>query len=138
MVCPHHKTGIFGLLFYYIVLFYQPVLHGTSEQNNYNKRVLLFLKQKFMKTSFFPASYLNLEMNLYFQFFYFLYIGASLYTLSFLPYGRFYNRLGGNVGMLSSYLYIFMYLAFPIFRRPLILELYLYYFYNKINFLLIK
>jgi len=46
---------------------------------------------------------------------------CALYTASFLPYGRFYNRLGGNVGMLGAYLFVFFYLAFPIFRRPIII-----------------
>lgn len=135
IACPHHKTGIFGLLFYMFVLFYQPILHGTSEFNNYNKRTLLFFKRKMNRNNFFAASYVNLEMNLYHQFTYGLFIGCCLYAASFLPYGRFYNRLGGNIGMLGSYMYIFVYLGFPIFRRPVFIELFSYFLYLRVNFL---
>jgi len=123
IACPHHKTGIFGLLFFFFALFYQPNLHGTSETNNYNKRVLLFLKNKFNKNSFYSSVVINLESN-YFHFItYFLFIGCCLYAASFLPYGRFYNRLGGNIGMLGAYMYAFIYLGFPVMRRVVLLEL---------------
>lgn len=87
------------------------------------------------RNNFFAASYINLEMNLYHQITYGLFIGCCLYAASFLPYGRFYNRLGGNIGMLGSYMYIFVYLGFPIFRRPVFLELFSYFLYLRINFL---
>lgn len=135
IACPYHKTGIFGLLFFFFSLFFQPVLHGTSEQNNYNKRVLLFIKQKLNRYNMFVSSYFNLEMNIYHQVTYGLFIGCCLYCASFLPYGRFYNKLGGNAGLIYAYMYVFCYLGFPIFRRPLILELFFYSIYTKVNFL---
>lgn len=135
IACPHHKTGIFGLLFYFFVLFYQPTLHGTSSQNNYNKRILLFLTHKLKRHGFYVAEYLNLEANIFHQITYGLFIGCCLYASSFLPYGRFFNRLGGNFGLICSYMYVFMYLAFPIFRRPIIIELILSFLYNRTNFL---
>jgi hypothetical protein len=42
---------------------------------------------------------------------------AVAYSTSFLPYGRFYNRLGGNNGMLLAYLYIFLYLGIPNLKK---------------------
>jgi hypothetical protein len=60
---------------------------------------------------------------------------ASLYASSFLPYGRFYNRLGGNVGMLGAYFYLFIYLTVTGLRRPYVLELYIYFIMYKSNFL---
>ena len=135
IACPHHKTGIFGLIFFFFVLFYQPALHGTSEFINYNKRTLVILKKKFSRNNFFVASYLNYELNLYYQFTYFFFIGCCLYSTSFLPYGRFYNRLGGNIGMLGAYMYIFLYLGFYIFRRPIFLDLYLNFLFLRVNFL---
>jgi len=134
IVCPHHKTGIFGLLLFFFLLFHQPTLHGTNEQNNYLKRSLIFIKRKVKRTSLFVGSYVNLEINLYHQTTYAIFIMCALYTASFLPYGRFYNRLGGNIGMLGAYLYVFLYLAFPIFRRPLLLEYVLYSVYLRTNF----
>lgn len=135
IACPHHKTGIFGLLFYFFVLFYQPVLHGTSSQNNYNKRILLLLSSKLNRHGLYSAEYSNLETNYYHQFTYGLFIGSCLYAASFLPYGRFFNRLGGNFGLIGAYMYVFVYLAFPPLRRPIILELVLWLIYCRTNFL---
>jgi len=135
IACPHHKTGIFGLIFYFFVLFYQPFLHGSNDQNNYNKKILLFTKYKLKKLFFFNFSYVNLELNIYHQFTYTFFLMSCLYTTSFLPYGRFYNRLGGNLGMLFAYMYIFLYLGFSIFRRPLFLNLFFSFFYLRINYL---
>ena len=135
IACPSHHAGVFGLIFFFFVLFYKPVLHGISEQNSYNKRVLLIFFRKFNRISIFSNIYFNYELNLYHQFTYFIFIWSCLYACSFLPYGRFYNRLGGNLGMLLSYLYIFCYLGFPVFRRLFLLELFLYSFYSKVKFL---
>jgi hypothetical protein len=96
IACPFHKTGIFGLLFFFIALYYQPNLHGTTEQNNYGKRVLLFFGYKVNRVNFFISSYFSIESNLYYQTTYTLFIMCCLYTTSFLPYGRFFTRLGGN------------------------------------------
>jgi hypothetical protein len=60
---------------------------------------------------------------------------CALYTNTFLPYGRFYNRLGGNIGMLAAYMYVFLYLGVTSLRRPYWLELYFYFIFNKLNFL---
>lgn len=124
IVCPHHKTGIFGLIFFFFALFHQPTLHGLNEHNLYYRRKLLansfFIKRrKFYKNSFF-----NVELNMFFQTTYALFVMCSLYASSFLPYGRFYNRLGGNIGMLGSYFYMFSYLSLTFLRRPYWLELY--------------
>jgi hypothetical protein len=83
----------------------------------------------------YASSFINQEINLYFQTFYGFFIGCALYTTSFLPYGRFYNRLGGNVGMLGAYMFVFVYLSFFIFRRPLVVEFILITLLVKCNFL---
>ena len=64
-----------------------------------------------------------------------MFIMCALYTNTFLPYGRFYNRLGGNVGMLAAYFYVFLYLAITSLRRPYWLELYFYFIFNRLSFL---
>jgi hypothetical protein len=70
---------------------------------------------------------------LYYQTFYGFFIGCALYTSSFLPYGRFYNRLGGNFGMLGAYMFVFIYLSFYVFRRPYLLELIIFLMFAKAN-----
>jgi len=60
---------------------------------------------------------------------------CCLYTASFLPYGRFYNRLGGNVGSLGAFMYVFSYLTFPFLRKPFTLESVKLFYFVKINYL---
>jgi hypothetical protein len=117
------------------VLFHQPTLHGINEHNLYYKRRLLFTIGKIKQKNFYKQSYLNIELNLFFQTTYALFIMCALYTNTFLPYGRFYNRLGGNIGMLGAYLYVFLYLSITSLRRPYWLELYFYFIFNKTIFL---
>jgi hypothetical protein len=119
IVCPHHKTGIFGLVYFFFILFHQPTLHGIGESNYYVKKKLLVASSLVKKTGFFKNSGINVEINFYFQTTYALFVMSALYTSSFLPYGRFYNRVGGNIGMLISYLYVLMYLTFSSLRRSL-------------------
>jgi hypothetical protein len=133
IVCPHHKTGIFGLLFLFFILFYQPTIHNFNENNFYFKKQLLFNSTK--QINFYKQFYFNIEFNLFYQLFFGFFFMCVLYTNTFLPYGRFYNRLGGNNGMLFSYLFVFFYLATIIFRRPIFINLYYYFIYNKIFFL---
>lgn len=135
IVCPHHKTGIFGLVFFFFALFHQPTLHGFNEQNLYYRRKLLFTFNRVKRRKFYKNMFFNVELNIFFQTTYALFVMSALYTSSFLPYGRFYNRLGGNVGMLGAYFYVFIYLVVTSLRRPYWLELYLYFITYRSNFL---
>ena len=135
IACPFHKTGIFGLLFFFFVLYFQPNLQGTTEQNGYGKKVLSLFGSKFKRTSFFTGAYSTLEANLYHQLTYAFFIMSCLYTTSFLPYGRFFQRIGGNWGFLLAYFYVFSYLAFSWLRRPVWLELSWNYLYSTVVYL---
>lgn len=135
IVCPHHKTGIFGLLFLFVVLYYQPTLHGNNENINYFFKKLVIFNNK-SKQIFLPKQFFfNIELNLLYQLFYVFFLMCALYTNTFLPYGRFYNRLGGNIGMLFSYFYVFFYLSITSLRRFYFIELYFNFIFNKINLL---
>lgn len=135
IVCPHHKTGIFGLIFFFFVLFHQPTLHGLNEHNLYYRRKLMFNFGKIKRRKFYKNMFFNVELNIFFQTTYALFFMSALYTSSFLPYGRFYNRVGGNLGMLGAYFYVFTYLSLTSLRRPYWLELYLYFVMYKSSFL---
>jgi quinol-cytochrome oxidoreductase complex cytochrome b subunit len=125
IVCPHHKTGIFGLIYFFFILFHQPTLHGVSESGNYNRKKLLLNSFFLEKKNFFKNSSINIELNVFFQTTYALFVMSAFYTSSFLPYGRFYNRLGGNSGMLASYLYVLAYLTFSFLRRSSWLDIFI-------------
>lgn len=135
IACPYHKTGVFGLLLLFFLLFFQPTIHGTNEQNNHLKRSVPFLRRKLKRSSMFVSSYFILESNLYHQTTYALFILCCLYGSSFLPYGRFYNRLGGNWGLFGSDCFILCYLAFPALRRPLSFEYFSYFVYGRVNYM---
>ena len=141
MACPFHKTGVFGLLLLFFLIFYQPTIHGLNEQNNYLKKSVLFLKNKIKRSNSFTNNYFILESNLYHQTTFVLFVFCCLYGSSFLPYGRFYNRLGGNWGLFGADCFILCYLAFPFLRRPILLEYYYYFIFiniqqvKKINYL---
>ncbi len=125
IVCPYHNTGIFGLLLFFLLLFIQPVLQGHNHQLEYNKKSLIFSSYFFRKKHFYKNSNITIYLNFFYQFTFALFILACLCAASFLPYGRFYNRLGGNIGMLGSYIYLFMYLTFNFLRRSNYIDMYL-------------
>lgn len=135
IVCPHHNLGIFGLVYLFWVMFNQPTLHGMFDTSTHYQRKLLLFRFIYKKKGFYTKNYFNSELSLYFQFTYTIFVMSALYTASFLPYGRFYNRLGGNVGMLASYIYVLCYMTFSFLRRPIWLELYHYHLFNKVSFL---
>jgi hypothetical protein len=129
IACPFHKTGIFGLVYFFVSVYFQPSLHGSSEQGGYARKSLSILAALTGREDMFVSDYTFLESNLYYQTFYFFFVWCALYTTSFLPYGRFFNRLGGNWGFLGAYFFVFFYLGFRWMRRPLLLELLLSYLY---------
>lgn len=122
IICPHHKTGIFGLLLFFFLLFFQPLIHGANDQNNYFKRSFNFLSRKLDKDSVLVNNYILSESNLYTIYTFYFFVMSCLYTTTYLPYGRFYNRIHGNHGSLIHYGYIFAYLQYPMLRRPYTLE----------------
>lgn len=132
IVCPYHNTGILGLILFFWLLFIQPILQGHTHQLEYNRKSVLFSRLLLRKRYFYKNSSVFIQINLFYQFTFGLFIMACLCAASFLPYGRFYNRLGGNIGMLGSYMYIFMYLTFNTLRRSTFVDLYIYRVFYKI------
>jgi len=106
------------------MLFYQPELHGVKDVdlNDRCRRSMTFLTPRFRRSGVFPSMTVNVENNLYTQLTFCCFFYACLYTVSFLPYGRFYQRLGGNPTSLQSFFFIFSYLTFPFLRKPYTME----------------
>lgn len=133
IVCPYHNTGILGLIFFFWLLFIQPILHGYSHQGEYNRKLTLFSNKLLKKKYFYKNSNIFIQINFFYQFTFALFLMACLYGASFLPYGRFYNRLGGNIGMLAADMYIFMYLTFNVLRRSPLLDLFMFRCVHRLN-----
>ena len=153
IACPYHYVGIFGLIFFFVVLYFQVSLFGASDlenlkQNNTiyaffaelmsyikTKKFLSFLVPNFLWNITTISGYnnwntINYDLSLQWLISFSLFFLAVLYSSSFLPYGRFYNKVGGNTGLLMSYFYIFSFLLFMFIRNSWILN---NYKYNLIN-----
>jgi len=151
IACPFHYSGIFGLIFFFLVLYFQVSLFGTSELENFKShtttysarneilqwllsfKILSFLTGNFFKKDAYQYKIynnwnsINYDNSLQWLISFSLFFIAVLYTLSFLPYGRFYNKLGGNFALLMSYFYIFSFLTFNFLRNSWLIS------NNKIN-----
>jgi quinol-cytochrome oxidoreductase complex cytochrome b subunit len=154
IACPYHYAGIFGLVFFFVVLYFQVSIFGNSELENlkHSNTVYAFYYEvvNYLKTSKmfnFNGKYTAKNFNSYLKTYnnwnsinydlsfqwlisFSIFFLAILYSLSFLPYGRFYNKLGGNFALLFSYFYIFGFLLFVFIRNSWILNSYKY---NIIN-----
>lgn len=131
LVCPFHKTGIFGIVFFFFILFHQVTLASNNELFFFlKKKKQLDLTQKY--NYLFLSQNYHIDITLFNQFMFYIFFMSLLYIFSFLPYGRFYNALGGNVGMLFSYIYILLYLSFYNFKN----FFWNFFFFNKFKLLL--
>lgn len=128
VVCPFHKLGLLGLIYFFVVLYFQPNLVGFSDLQSYTT-----IKTSFTKIAGFIQTQLDkldpvkwqrivIELCLSYATWYAVLLVAVACALSFLPYGRFYNRLGGNFAMFFSFMYIFAYLGVNFFRYSLLIN----------------
>nr|YP_004841736.1 apocytochrome b [Ichthyophthirius multifiliis]AEL89278.1 apocytochrome b [Ichthyophthirius multifiliis] len=137
-VCPFHKIGLFGLVFYFFILFYQPTILGLNEQNYYSKKLTLISPFGILTNEVYSNKIYSLDDNVFHHITYFIFIVSALYVVSYLPYGRFYNRINGNIGTLCSFTYIFLYLGTPYLRRNIFIELIYFWVLNQSYFLKFK
>lgn len=118
-VCPMHLTGIFGLLLLFFALYHQVTLAGQDD---------FFMKRKNLTGLNSPNQLvvnkrsLNIDISFSSQIYFFIFFMALMYTTTFLPAGRYYQRVGGNFGMLFSYFYVMFYLIFFNLKKPRFLE----------------
>ena len=112
-VCPMHVTGIMGLLLMFFTLYHQVALAGTDD--------FFMVKSPTSITSssvIINKRHLNMDFSLLSQINFYVFVMALLYTTTFLPAGRYYQRVSGNFGMLFSYFYVLCYLTFFNVRSP--------------------
>ena len=64
-VCPFHEVGLFGVLYFFFILFFQPTIHGTSEYVNYNIKTISTISEKVIyKNNVIATKYISIEDNL--------------------------------------------------------------------------
>ena len=125
VACPSHHLGIFGIVYFFVVIYFQIDLGSVGETG---------INTKLKPTGFTSLSTrvdghilgdkyfhswerIRVESDLQWQISFTLFIIAILYSISYLPYGRFYHRIGGNFMTPLAFIYIFSYLGFPFLRK---------------------
>lgn len=119
IACPYHYLGIFGLVFFFVVFFFQINIFGHSELITDKKlKTVGILNLCILGQNSYNLQWerITVEPNIQWQISFALFILAIGYACSYLPYGRFYHSIGGNYMTLVSYLYIFSYLGFTVIR----------------------
>jgi hypothetical protein len=59
---------MFGLIYYFFILFYQPVIHGVNEQNNYSKRNVVAANFIINRSEILSPKYYSIEDDLLYQY----------------------------------------------------------------------
>lgn len=88
VVCPHHYLGLLGLVLFMVSMYFQPNIKATVLQTYFTFKEYSLVKKIHVTT--FAAS--------------------IMYCASYLPYGKFFNRLGGNMATLASFMFILYFL----------------------------
>lgn len=92
LFCPHHYLGIFGLIVLFVGVYYHPNIF------NWFFKVYMLLK-----------TYLNFTKSYFTLVLYSLFILCCLYTASYLPCGKYFTYVQGNVATTVAYLYVYIY-----------------------------
>lgn len=128
VACPYHYAGLLGLLFFFASFYFQPNLLSRSSLGSYiSKKVLIFISWViwvFLIKKFVQTEKVNPEFNIYYRFMFTIFLMAIWYSFSYLPFGRFYTRLGGNSASLIAYMFIFIYMSGLAFRYSVFNTLY--------------
>ena len=129
IACPYHYTGIIGLVLFFVSFYFQPNIIGRSEFGGYSSNLksimyTIFYSFEGRLIKYTPLYKIYPESDKFYQVTYALFLMSMWYAFSYLPYGRFFNRLGGNVASLVIYVYIFIYLSGPYLRIPQTYNLY--------------
>lgn len=106
ILCPHHYVGIFGLVLFMVIIYFQPDLKTKTN---------LLDSVYVLRHSNVNFSAINITL-------FWLFVVSLFYCDSFLPYGRFFNRLGGNDMLMLAYFYVFIYLILPVYRIALLIS----------------
>lgn len=127
-----HLTGVFGIIFYLFVLYHQAILSG-QKTNSFFRSTFSNDRSNYLITD----SAYSIDISYTSQLLFYVFTMCLLYCTTFLPSGRYYQRVYGNNGLLFSFFYIFFYLIFFNAKKPN----FLYYTHrlnvyttNRVNF----
>ena len=115
LVIPHALIGVFGLVLFFMLIYYQTSLYNMGE----NRAQASGLFKGVANTRFFKnyrTRTAHVDFDFLYQVRYYVFVMACLYTTTFLPNGKYYLAVGGNDALLASYAIILGHLSFPMHR----------------------
>ena len=78
----------------------------------------MMIKNSFALKTFGKKNNINFIFKVLVKFFFWVFFLSLMYTTTFLPAGRYYQVVWGNIGMLIAYLYVIYFLSFRKLRDP--------------------
>lgn len=128
VACPFHYTGLIGLILFFVIFYFQPNIAGHQEIKQYkiwkNLYVFIILLSIRRTKHVLETSRVFTDQDIYYKVCYTIFLVCVWYAFSYLPFGRFFNRLGGNDSSLLTYFFIFVYLGGNIFRFSQLYNIY--------------
>lgn len=92
LFCPHHYLGIYGLIGLFVGVYYHP--------NIFNWFLKVYARLKV---------YLNTTKSYFILVLFLIFFLCCLYTLSYLPCGKYFTYVQGNKATTMAYLYVYIY-----------------------------
>lgn len=127
VACPFHYLGLIGLILFFVGFYFQPNLMRPNEFQEYSGARALLLYFYFwvanVSKRLLDVVGVSPDKEWFYQITFSLFLITLWYAFSYLPYGRFFNRLGGNDASLACYTYLYLYLCCPALRTPRLFNL---------------
>jgi hypothetical protein len=121
VACPFYYTGLSGLFLFFFIFYFQPNIVNNSELYYYTglKTVITFLCGSYIVSlrHCIQLQRVQLQYDFLTDISYVLFFVSLYYLFSYLPYGRFFNSLGGNNSALLAYAYVYFYLSGTFLRK---------------------
>ena len=131
ILCPYHYTGLLGLLFFFISFYFQPNIIARTLLDSYLiQKVFLFISyisEYLRDKGYVRLENLTVDLDIFYKFTYFLFLMSLWYAFSYLPFGRFFNRIGGNLASTLAYVYLYLYTSGLYLRLNVLYNLFLAY-----------
>jgi hypothetical protein len=120
VVCPFYYWGLLGLFLFFCSFYFLPNIISYSELYQYVRCnfFVVYRLSMYFRGGWYPIRMErnNMRWELFNGWLLGLFCGALWYVFSYLPYGRFFNSIGGNNASLVAYIYIYFYLSGGFFR----------------------
>lgn len=122
VACPFHYTGLLGLASFFCIFYFQPNIlksNTFASVSGFNSVILSIYYFIGLLTQYNTYNTTTVDTrSIFYLSWYAVMLCSVYYTFSYLPYGRFFNRLGGNGSSLLAYAYIYFYFGTTLFRVP--------------------